>query len=304
MNADIVQKLTTYARGSSPAYARQLCLDAAQAILDHRASLRATIVNVTSLAERLREYDSAAQAAIVPTNLIREVIAELEAPAPVDVIIPTRSNQIGLADIMTVLKRDPSVGRIIIVADGHDAYHLSKHRHPDVEIVQVAERAGIHRMWNEGLRSASPLHHVLFLNDDVTINPDTIGGMAKTLERNPELGLVCPNYSGETIIDDYRSVTDTCRGRYDGTGGLGGFAMMLRNTIAADWQFDERMRWWYGDDDIVNHVVLRLEMRAGICRDSTCSDNTSFTINNDPPPGFAQIVQHDANVYHQKWNIR
>lgn len=304
MIADIVQKLTTYARGSSPAYARQLCLDAAREIQSLRLERRATLNDVNLLADRLRAYDSTGATASVPTDLLREVIAALSMPTLVDVIIPTRSNQIGLAEIMVVLKRDPVVGKIIVVADGHDAYHLSKHRHPDVEVVQVAERAGIHRMWNEGSSYASPLHHRLFLNDDVTINPHTLAGMAETLDRNPELGIVCPNYSGETITDDYRSVTDTCRGRYDGTGGLGGFAMMLRNTIAADWRFDERMRWWYGDDDVLNHVTQRLDMKAGICRDSTCSDNTSFTITHDPPPGFAQIVQHDAKVYQQKWGTK
>lgn len=307
MNADIVQRLTTYASGGCPANVRQLCLDAVDEISSlrgQRIPTRGTLGDVTTLADKLRPYDSTAEMVGVPTELLKEVITFLEraeATTKVDVIIPTRSNQIGLAEIMVILKRDPIVGKIVIVADGHDAYHLSKHRHPDTTVVQVSERAGIHRMWNAGLEYTSPLHHVLFLNDDVTVNPDTLVGMSATLDRNPELGIVCPNYSGEEITDEYRSVTDTCRGRYNGTGGLGGFAMMLRNRLAETWRFDERMRWWYGDDDVLNHVTIRLGMKAGICRDSTCSDNTSYTINNDPPPGFAQIVAHDRRVFTQKW---
>lgn len=216
---------------------------------------------------------------------------------PVDVIVPTKSNP-RIEVLLEHLLADTGVSQVIVVADGFEAYQ----RIPVFEgvLIPVDEGDGIHVMWNEGMKYTNQCHHVLFLNDDVTLNESTISGMVATMDRHPELGLCCPNYSGVPFYGDYRPVTDTCRGRYDGTGGLGGFCMLLRNTLAKWWQFDERMKWWYGDDDLLNWVLSQ-DFRAGICSQSTCSDNESWTIEHDPPANFAAIVAEDRLVFAHKW---
>jgi hypothetical protein len=195
--------------------------------------------------------------------------------------------------LVDVLTTAPFVGRVVIVGDGENATDLSA--------VHVPLGAGIHVMWNKGMRLCAPDRHVLFLNDDVTIDERTVSGLVHTLEEHPEVGLVCPNYSGESFEGAYRTVTDTCRGRYDGTGGMAGFAMMLRNTLAREWRFDEAMKWWYGDDDIVMWVTRTKGMKAAISAWSTCADNESWTILHDPPPTFTADVENDRRLFEQKW---
>lgn len=220
---------------------------------------------------------------------------------PVDVIIPTKSNP-RIEVLVDALRADTSVSKVIVVADGFSAFQsLPDWR--DVDIIPIVEGDGIHVMWNEGMQVSHKDHHVLFLNDDVTINERTIPRMVEVMDRHPELGLCCPNYSGQLIVGDYHPVTDTCRGRYDGTGGLGGFAMLLRNTVAAMWRFDERMKWWYGDDDLLMWVQHVAGMKAGIVSYSTCSDNESWTIEHDPPANFASIVTDDFVIYREKWGL-
>jgi hypothetical protein len=219
----------------------------------------------------------------------------------VDVIIPTRSNREGLATVLGVLSTSPGIGTVFVVGDGEEARYAAGVRHPWVHTLAVHDRSGIHRMWNVALEQTERGRHVLFLNDDVTLDNGTVPSLVAALARFPDLGLVCPNYANEVLQDDYRVVYDTCRGRYHGGGGLAGFCMMLRADLADEWTFDERLTWWYGDDDVLNWVTKTKGLKAAIVRGSFCSNNSSHTINHDPPPDFANIVHRDRLVHESKW---
>lgn len=247
-----------------------------------------------TLAERLSSAARSPQGwAVVPSDLLHEAAQRVGAVTLADVVIPTKANHEGLARILSVLPHDPAVGRVIVVGDGDDSTPLAT--------VKVPLGVGIHVMWNRGMALCAPNRHVLFLNDDVTVTDTTVSGMVRCLDEHPEIGLVCPNYSGAPIDGAYRSVHDTCRGRYDGSGGMAGFAMMLRSTLVPEWRFDERMKWWYGDDDIVAWVTHERRMVAAITPLSTCSDNESWTILHAPPPTFAEDVESDRIIYERKW---
>ena len=220
----------------------------------------------------------------------------------VDVIIPTKSNFEGLAKLNKILSADTNVAEVFVIADGKQAWEGARKVIDNAHLFQVELGSGIHVMWNIGLKLTVAGHHALFLNDDVDINEDTISGLIATLNKYSRIGVVCPNYSGELIRGPYRPVTDTCSGRYDGSGGLGGFCMMLRNSLVREWKFDERMKWWYGDDDLVNWIVHVKKMVAAIASNSTCSDNVSWTIENDPPPDFNYLVERDGIIFRQKWS--
>lgn len=252
---------------------------------------------VPDLPNRLADYARSPQGwAVVPTDLLHEAAVRVSPVVLADVVIPTKSNHEGVHRIVSTLTHDRMVGKIVVVGDGPDATNLSA--------VSVPLGAGIHAMWNKGLRLAMSNRHVLFLNDDVEVTASTVAGMVHTLTHNPEVGLVCPNYSDESFDGPYRAVEDTCRGRYDGTGGMAGFAMMLRADLAREWRFDERMKWWYGDDDLLNWVRLERGMVAAISAASTCANNSSWTITNDPPPNFVAEVENDLAIYREKWGAR
>lgn len=122
--------------------------------------------------------------------------------------------------------------------------------------VDVGDAAGLnlHQMWNAGLneaqRRAWPCN-VAILNNDLKIGPRFLSGLAGALRADPLLAVVSPNYDGRAGVG-VQQVTDICAGRYDGTGGLAGFAFMLK--IESGYRFPEQLQWWYGDNDMLAHV--------------------------------------------------
>jgi glycosyltransferase involved in cell wall biosynthesis len=235
-------------------------------------------------------------------NLI--LLYRLMATSKVSVIIPTKSNITGLQNIVNKIQNCPQVDKIIIVGDGHVGHANAIHAvgySDKIQHIKVEDSwAGIHTMWNTGISASSSDRHLLFLNDDVEIEADDIALMVGAMDSHHDLGLLCPNYDNRTIAQALQFVDTTCGGRYDGTGGLAGFSMLLNKSLS-QWRFDEKMKWWYGDDDLLNWVTKTMHRRAAIFKFATCSNNSSWTINNDPPDDFEQAVNQDFELFCQKW---
>jgi hypothetical protein len=124
--------------------------------------------------------------------------------------------------------------------------------------------------------------------------------LAAFLDHHSDFGLICPNYDGRTIYDDVVETNMTCGGRYDGSGGLAGFAMMLSSDLAKDWTFDETMMWWYGDDDVLMWTLSK-GRKVGIVACAEVSENTSWTTHNDRPARFGEMVENDGEIFDKKW---
>lgn len=234
-------------------------------------------------------------------NLI--ICHRLSNPTDVTAVIPTKSNTAGLFNIVEMLHNAPRIARIVVIADGQNAYdRIAEHleMYPTVVLRQVDEGVGIHAMWNIGL-AESTTTHCLFLNDDVAITPADIEVMSSVLDKDSNIGLICPNYDDRVFHAVHEIATTTCRGRYDGTGGLAGFCMMLTKDLVSSWKFDERMKWWYGDDDVLMWVTRTQKRKAIITSLAACSTNQSWTITNDPPAGFDAIVDRDRTLFALKW---
>ena len=229
----------------------------------------------------------------------------------VGVVIPCKSNIEGLLAIVAQLKQEQSVKKICVVADGDKAFDAINLAMPeinsvdgpgDIILIQVNEGAGIHEMWNDGSAMLEALGqwHILYANDDITIDPGAIDSMTGVLDVHDEIGVICPNYDKRVIPGYCTEVSIACPGRYDGTDGLAGFCFLLRSEIDREWRFDERMRWYYGDNDIVNWVRL-LGKVAAISGVSTMQINPSWTKTNDPPPGFHKFTEKDRKIFEAKW---
>ena len=98
-----------------------------------------------------------------------------------------------------------------------------------------------------------------------------------------------------------RQVFNTCGSRYDGTGGLAGFAMMLRSELAKVYSFDEQLTWWYGDDDVLLWVTKTMGLRAVIAHQARCQHADSVTIRANPPADFGRLVAEDREYFRAKW---
>lgn len=226
----------------------------------------------------------------------------------VGVVIPCKSNIDGLLAIISQLKNEKSVKKICVVADGEEALDniyaaLPQEFDEMMIIISVSKGIGIHRMWNDGASALAPYGamHILYANDDITIDEGAVDSMAGLLDFHENIGVICPNYDGRTVIGSSVEVTIACPGRYDGTDGLAGFCFLLRSDVANEWQFDERMKWYYGDNDIVNWVRL-LGKVAAISGISTMQTNPSWTKRNDPPADFDKITERDRKIFEEKWN--
>ena len=217
----------------------------------------------------------------------------------VTVVIPTKSNIDGLTTLTSALMRSEGVSRVVVVGDGHETEDMLNALPNNIIKTYVPRGSGIHKMWNVGMALANEGDHVLFLNDDVIIGTSTVMGMVDALAEDSRIGLVCPKYAGESFVDIVTHTT--CRGRYDGTGGMAGFAMMLSNDLAKDWRFDERMMWWYGDDDLVNWVSKKANRLCVITAKARCSHGHSVTITSNPPDNFNKLVEIDRQIFEQKW---
>lgn len=257
-------------------------------------------------AYRLGFYDIAVehgtralQHAPADKRLLDNMFFYRNAKSKVTVVIPTKGNASGLAKALLGCINSVKVSRIVVIGDGVKGWETAKVAPPGVIRVSVPDGSGIHVMWNVGLNASEG--HVLFLNDDVELEPGAIDAMCAALDRHSDYGLVCPQYATVELTQD-KFVTDTCRSRYDGTGGMAGFCMMLRSDVAKDWRFDERMLWWYGDDDLVDYVVGK-GLRAAIISSGRCKHADSHTIKTEPPDDFHKLVENDRQIYQQKRGV-
>ena len=214
-----------------------------------------------------------------------------------DVVIPTKDYYTGLSHVVARLLEDPKVDNIFVICDGEDSFItngvvLSN----KVQKILTTGPFNIHRAWNIGIDLSRTGNHVMFLNDDVQIASDTISKLVEELDRNPDIGLICPAYSNNQTYD--LETTVTCRGRYDGTGGMAGFAMMLVSDMKT-WRFDESMALWYGEDDLVNHVVAT-NRKCVITMATRCHHEHSKTLDKLPPDVLSNQVQLDRQHYEGK----
>lgn len=216
----------------------------------------------------------------------------------VTVVIPTKSNISGLTTLISVLMRSEGISKVVVVADGPEAYNKLSSLPDSIIKICVSEGVGIHAMWNAGMALAADNDHVLLINDDVILGTSVVSSLASFLCENDNVGLVCPHYANTPVQPDIETTT-TCRGRYNGTGGMAGFCMMLAADLVPHFRFNEEMKWWYGDDLLVDWVTKIAQRKCVITDKATCHHAHSQTVDNDPPKNFASIVANDKVIYDQ-----
>lgn len=228
-------------------------------------------------------------------------------PEKVTAVIPTKSNVSGALDVIKKLQSDPQVETIVVVADGPKAYKTYEPLLKDSEKVvlkQVPLGVGIHVMWNIGIDIAIENGTAsAFVNDDIVLGDNCVGTLASLVTYDSTLGVVSPVYDYRKFKGIYQDVERTSNGRNDGSGGLGGFCMVLSQELTKEWRFDESMKWWYGDDDVLMWTINTKKRRAVVTSVARCSGNHSSTINNDPPANFVSQVQNDKLIFCIKWDL-
>jgi len=110
---------------------------------------------------------------------------------------------------------------------------------------------GLHQMWNAGVHEARrrhPIVNIAILNNDLRVGAGFLSGLAAALRSDDRIQAVCPNYDHREVRDSLVPLRGICEGRYDGTGGLCGFAFMIKGEwFSNGWTFPEAPAWWFGD---------------------------------------------------------
>jgi hypothetical protein len=215
----------------------------------------------------------------------------------IDVIIPTKSNFDGLFCLIPQLQKDDSVEKIVVICDGDEAFrYVTNELSSKMKVFMVDLSIGIHKMWNVGIQylidsgNVQKGNHVAFINDDVLLGEECMSIMASLLDSEKSIGLATPSWT-EDIKDGFVEIT-----------AFGGFCMCVQSELIKEWRFDEEMKWWYGDNDIISWVTHDKGLRTGIFGKAQCYGNKSATIVNDPPKDFQALINNDARIYHEKWD--
>lgn len=233
-------------------------------------------------------------------------LAEETYPDPTDVdtyvVIPMKNRMDLTSRLLGQLREQGGYKKIFLYDNGSNrkTKNALSCLPDDVEVVD-AEGWNIHQMWNHGLDEANRRSwpaNVAILNNDIEIGDRFLEGLAKPLRSDPLIAAVCPNYDGRDGTGVAYTL-DICADRYDGTGGLAGFAFMLKGE--AGYRFPEQLQWWYGDSDMLATIQVA-GSQAGIVLDTTCVhvDGGGQTGRWDD---MEDVLAEDRAWYQAKWNI-
>lgn len=172
----------------------------------------------------------------------------------------------------------------------------------------------IHQMWNAGIRKARENYaavNIAILNNDLEIGPEFLSGLAAALRSSDALFAVSPNYDGRVFEHDIQAVKGIAAGREDGTGGMAGFAFMVKGELYDHGfpLFDEQFELWYGDNDFVM-TVEAMGGLIGIVRDTTvvhidggsktAGDGTTRLKSDE----LQKMADRDLRRFEEKWQVR
>ena len=222
---------------------------------------------------------------------------------PTFVVIPMKNRMDLTRNLINQLGEQGQHERIFIFDNGSNRKtknELATLGRRDVEVFD-AEGMNIHQMWNRGLEEASKRawqSNVAILNNDLNIGPDFLDGLSKALRSDPLLAAVCPNYDGRDG-DDIEYVSDICAGRYDGTGGLAGFAFMLGSD--SGYRFPEHFEWYCGDSDLMATIAFA-GSKAGIVIGTTVEHVDGGSQTGDwTSPEMQRVLAADRAALEEKW---
>lgn len=201
-------------------------------------------------------------------------LARRPSSSAVTVVIPVKDNLAMTRDLCGQLLAFGGYTDVLIFDNGSETDEMREWLESQrIATVFDAKGAGIHEMWNAGIDEAIARHRgladVVFLNNDLRIDPGFLQHLVLGLRSQPGLMAASANYdgrSGSGVVP----VRGICAGRYDGSGGLAGFAFALRSEwIASGYRFPDSLTWYFGDNDL----CLSVEKAGGwygVAVDASC----------------------------------
>lgn len=224
-------------------------------------------------------------------------------------VIPMKDRADLTAALVDDLVAQGEVTRIIVMDNGSTEPATAEWFASLPDRVWVVDAAGmnLHQMWNAGVSRALSFGervNVAILNNDIEVGPGFLSGLGDALRSDRRLLAVCPNYDdrpGTGVLP----VEGICADRYDGTGGLSGFAFMVPGEMFAKGfpPFDETLEWFFGDNDFVA-TVAAFGGRMGLVADVSCHHIGSQTTGSSTGAALGDAFERDKATFLAKWGGR
>lgn len=231
-----------------------------------------------------------------------------DTPIGVTAVIPVKDKLELTKHVVEQLRADEGVNLIVILDNGSTdgtREWLAEEEQNDIYGLDMAGK-NIHEMWNRGMdisfQERPDNTAVAILNNDLDLGKLAMSECAKALAVQPVLAAVCPNYDGRQIPPGgVVTTTEICAGRYDGTGGLAGFAMVLARDFAEMYRFPEEFAWWYGDNDLVL-TAQKQGRKLGIVGAATVEHLDGGGQTGDwMDPEVQEVLEADRQAFLAKW---
>lgn len=184
---------------------------------------------------------------------------------PTFVVIPVKGEHGYTESLLRQLAAQKNYTQILVYDNGSDDDPYTGYVPDECEVIPAAGKS-IHEMWNAGIVAATERYaacNIAILNNDLNIGPKFLEGLAQALRSTESLWVVSPNYDGRNFPGDIQRVKGIAAGRMDGTGGIAGFAFMVKGELFhhALPLFDTQFEFWYGDTDFIQTV----DSLGGVC---------------------------------------
>lgn len=224
------------------------------------------------------------------------------AASAVTVVIPVKDNLKMTRDLVGQLYGQGGYTDLLIFDNGsEDPEMVEWLAGQEIADVYHAPDANLHEMWNAGIDEALTRHHgladVVLLNNDLRVGPRFLQRLTRGL-RTSGAQAVCGNYDGRSGTG-VQPVSGICANRYDGTGGLAGFAFALSaEWVASGYRFPTDLDFYFGDNDL----CMSIEAAGGwygLVSDApvTHLDGGSQTAGAAVGPSFEQ----DRKAFQARW---
>ena len=232
-------------------------------------------------------------------------------PPPLVAVIPMKDRVELTRALVDQLVAQGECAEIVVCDNGSNV--AERHQVDRMEVTVLdCPGLGIHEMWNravENIVSDKGHRHrarIAFLNNDIRIGPAFMSTLSKAFDEDPDVRAVSANYDGRTAEGSVVLVEDICAGRYDGTGGLAGFAFMVRGDyFTSGYRFPEVCKWWYGDNDLVQ-AILTGGGKVGLAIGAEVEhlDGGSKTAGDWFEPAWTAQLEADRAAFDDLWRRR
>jgi len=228
---------------------------------------------------------------------------------PLFAVIPVKNQLRYTQPLVEELLAQQELIRLYLIdngcTDGTDRWARELEERDETLVWLKMHGEGIHAMWNRGLDLAHALigsrpHSVAILNNDLSIGPSFLSMLDHGMRLSEKVMVAGANYDGRDFKGPIEPTAQICAGRYDGTGGLPGFAMMVRGEWG--YRFPTNMTWWFGDNDLILSAVTQ-GFGCVLVRDAHCKhlDGGGRTAGDWGSPEMMPILRADHRAFTEKW---